>query len=141
MRNETERIQASLEELKNKIPKDENAFSYFLKMISFTPENYFKFSYLNSGCYYNHLKNWLDVFQREQILVIKSEDFFENPKVIYEKVQEFLDLPIIELEKYWHAYEIKYSPITNSMRESLQKYFEPHNSQLYNLLETDFHWS
>ena len=141
IKNESERIKSSFENLENKNPKDENAISYFLRMLSFKPENYFKFSYLYSGCYYNHLKNWLDVFPREQIMVIQSEKFFENPKKIFEEVQGFLGLPVIELQKYWRAYEIKYSSVSENMRKYLQKYFEPHNLKLYELLKTDFQWN
>ncbi len=141
VKNESERIKISFENLENITSKDENSVSYFLRMLSFKPENYFKFSYLYSGCYYNHLKNWFDVFPREQILVIKSEDFFENPKIIFEEVQGFLELPIIDLQKYWRAYEIKYSSVSENMKKYLQNYFEPHNSKLYELLKMDYHWS
>ena len=110
-------------------------------MMSYKSENYFKFSYLHSGYYYSHLKNWLDVFPKKQLLIIKSEDFFENPKTIFAKVQKFLELPEIELQKYWQAFEIKYPPLRENTRKSLQKYFEPHNFKLYELLNTDFQWN
>ena len=110
--NEESRIKSSYEKLKQeKSNYNEHSISYFLKMLRFEPENYFKFSYLRTGHYFEHLKNWFDVFSKEQIMIIKSEDFFEDPKIVFKQVQEFLDLPNFELERYWRAWEIKYPAI------------------------------
>jgi hypothetical protein len=141
VKNESKRILPSLKILEKDKPKGENSLSYFFRMLSFQPENYFKFSYLNSGCYYDHLKNWYDIFPQDQILVIKSEDFFENPNKIFQKIQRFLDLPIVEFQKYWRAYEIKHPHVSNNIRNYLKNYYESHNSKLYKFLDKDFNWT
>ena len=67
-------------------------------------------------------------------------DFFENPNETFQNVQRFLELPIVEFEKYWRAYEIKHPPMSENMRKYLKNHFEEHNSKLYKLLDKDFNW-
>jgi hypothetical protein len=78
------------------------------------------------------------------MLVLKSEDFFENPKETLKLVLEFLGLPEWEpepsqLENKRNAgrYEDDMDPAT---RRRLEEYFEPHNRRLYDFLGTDFGW-
>lgn len=138
---ESLRINASIEEVKNeKGNYDYSTVSYFVRLLKFQPKNYFKFSYLNSGIYYDHVKNWTNVFPEDQLLILKSEDFFNNPKSCFKQVQEFLDLPYFDIGKYSRHFEIKYPPISDNLRNSLIKYFEPHNKKLYKFLNKNFEW-
>jgi len=138
---ESFRINESFEEIKkDRTIYDDSTASYFFRLLKFQPKNYFKFSYLNSGMYYEHIKNWTNVFPEEQLLILKSEDFFNNPKSCFKQVQEFLDLPYFDIGRYSRHFEIKYSPISDNLRNSLVKYFEPHNEKLYKFLNKDFQW-
>jgi len=138
---EPSRINKSFEEIKNdKHNYDDNTASYFYRLLSFKPKNYFKFSYLASGKYYEHIKNWTEVFPENQLLILKSEEFFKDPKSYFKQVQEFLDLPYFDLGKYNRHFEITYPPISDNLRESLIKYFRPHNKKLYKFLNKDFLW-
>jgi hypothetical protein len=78
------------------------------------------------------------------MLVLKSEDFFENPKQTLKVVLEFLGLPEWEpepskLENKRNAgrYVDDMNPET---RKRLEEYFEPHNRRLYDFLGNDFGW-
>ncbi len=101
--------------------------------------------YLSRGLYVDHLKRWQRFFGEEQMLVLKSEEFFENPQQTLDTVFEFLDLPQWEPEvseikpKKRNAgrYEEEMDPET---RRRLEEYFEPHNRRLYEFLGTDFGW-
>jgi hypothetical protein len=44
------------------------------------------------GRYVEQLARWFAVFPREQFLVLRSEDLFEDPAPTYRRVLEFLDL-------------------------------------------------
>jgi hypothetical protein len=100
---------------------------------------------LSRSIYIEHLMRWREFFDKEQMLVLKSEDFFENPKETLEVVLEFLDLPewapdASELEggkRNAGRYEQRMDPAT---RRRLEEYFEPHNQRLYDFLGTDFGW-
>ena len=101
-------------------------------------------SYLSRGIYVDQLLRWSEFFPRDQILVLKSEDFFENPQDTLKVVFEFLSLPEWEPadeeiggKRNEGRYEQEMDPST---RRRLGEYFEPHNRRLYDLLGVDFGW-
>jgi hypothetical protein len=98
-------------------------------------------SYLSKSIYVDHLLRWSRFFSDEQMLVLKSEDFFEHPQEILNRVLDFLDLPEWKLSA-WEVrnkgdYEQKMDP---EIRRWLEEYFEPHNRRLYEYLGVDFGW-
>jgi len=100
--------------------------------------------FLSKGIYVDQLLRWAEFFPKEQLLVLKSEDFFEDPVESLKPVLSFLDLPEWK-PKVWDLhykrnkgdYEEKMDPAT---RRRLEEYFEPHNRRLYDFLGTDFGW-
>jgi hypothetical protein len=104
-----------------------------------------RLSYLSRGIYVDQLLRWSEFFDREQMLVLKAEDFFKNPRDTLMLVLEFLGLPgwepaAEELEgakRNEGGYEREMDPAT---RKRLEEYFEPHNNRLYDFLGTDFGW-
>jgi hypothetical protein len=101
--------------------------------------------YLYRSLYIDQLLRWTRYFDKEQILVLKSEDFFESPIETLKVVLEFLDLPEWEPEaeklmggkRNEGRYEREMDPAT---RRRLEEYFEPYNQRLYDFLGTDFGW-
>jgi hypothetical protein len=101
--------------------------------------------YLFRSVYVDHLQRWTEFFPREQLLVLKSEDFFDNPTETLKVALEFLDLPEWEPEEKHleggrrneGGYEQRMDP---AARRRLEEYFEPHNQRLYDFLGTDFGW-
>jgi hypothetical protein len=101
-------------------------------------------SYMSRGIYVDQLQRWFEFFGKEQMLILKSEDFFERPVDILKVVLAFLDLPewqpeASELQQRRHSgtYKQKMDPST---RQRLEAYFEPHNQRLYECLDVDFGW-
>lgn len=99
---------------------------------------------LSQGVYVDHLVRWSRFFGDEQMLVLKSEDFFEYPREVLERVLDFLDLPEwnpedseLRLKRNKGDYVEKMNPTT---RRRLEEYFEPHNRRLYEYLGADFGW-
>jgi hypothetical protein len=100
-------------------------------------------SCIYKGIYVDHLARWAEHFDREQMLILKSEDFFARPQEILRQVFAFLDLPewepdpsVFERKRNTRPYE-KMDPET---RRKLEEYFEPHNQRLYEYLGRDFRW-
>ena len=101
--------------------------------------------YLSRGVYIDQLLRWSEFFDREQMLVLKSEDFFENPQDTLKLALEFLGLPewepgeeeLMGGKRNEGRYEQEMDPST---RGRLEEYFEPHNKRLYDFLGTDFGW-
>ncbi len=108
-------------------------------------ENYYNFdcherSYLARGVYITQLKRWLTYFPKEQIMIIRSEDFFARPHEILQSVWEFLELPSF----YGNGFEIHNkggaSEINEEDRMWLRQYFRKHNELLYELIGKDLKW-
>ena len=101
-------------------------------------------SYVSRGIYVDQLLRWFEFFSKEQMLILKSEDFFERPVETLKVVLTFLDLPdwqpeASELQQRRHSgtYSQKMDPST---RRRLEAYFEPYNQRLYECLDVDFGW-
>jgi hypothetical protein len=108
---------------------------------SYESLTYQTFSYLSRGIYVDQLMEWRRYFGQGQILVLKSEDFFAEPRETFGAVLEFLGLPAWEPDTYGHrnsgSYQQKMRSVT---RRRLEGYFEPHNRRLYDYLGVDFGW-
>jgi hypothetical protein len=99
------------------------------------------YSYIARGRYVEQLRNWTTQFPLEQILVLRSEDLFEDPRSVYGQTVRFLDLPEHDLESYQRynaAAEIE--GMTPHLRQTLAEYFRPFNEQLYDFVGRDFGW-
>ncbi len=100
--------------------------------------------YLSRGVYVDQLLRWSEFFSKEQMLVLKSEDFFARPQETLQVVLEFLGLPGWEPEAEelmgGKRNEGRYEEMDPATRRRLEEYFEPHNRRLYDFLGTDFGW-
>ena len=103
--------------------------------------NHQHFSYLSRGVYVDQLVHWSEFFGDEQMLVLKSEDFFEHTPETMNLALDFLGIPEWEPEDreiiLRGEYEHEMNPVT---RRRLEQYFEPHNRKLYEYLGVDFGW-
>lgn len=103
--------------------------------------NHQMYSYLARGRYTEQLQRWWRHFPREQILLITSEEFSENPSAVSRRALEFLgtcepDRESAMNEKY-HAKPYT-APMNPETRRSLQEYFAPYNQELYELTGIQF---
>jgi len=103
--------------------------------------NYPHRAYVKSGEYLEQIKRWRKFYPEEQILVIKSEDFYENPEKITNQVLEFLELPPLKLKKYEIIRKGNYNKMNPETRKKLVDHFRQHNQSLYNYLNQDFGWN
>lgn len=108
-------------------------------------ESYFSFKfnsngYLSKGLYINYIKKWFEFFPKNQILVIKAEDFFSDSEKITNQTLEFLGLRPFKLKKYEIMRKGMESQLKPETRQKLIEYFKPYNQQLYKFLERDFGW-
>jgi len=110
-----------------KILSDENYYSF----------NHNHYSYLSRGIYVDQIKKWINLFPKNQILIIKSENFYNETQKIYSKVLEFLELPNWKLEKY-EKYNIgSYQKMNATMKKRLTDLFAQHNQRLYEYLKKE----
>ena len=93
-----------------------------------------------SSLYIYKIKAWMETLGREQFLILKSEDFYEDPSIHMANVFDFLGLPNCPLEKYPKVNAGSYNEIDASLRQTLVEYFAPYNQQLEDYLDMKFDW-
>jgi hypothetical protein len=98
-------------------------------------------SYLARGIYVDQVRKWHAFFGKEQLLILKGEDYFGDAPGTLKAVLDFLGLPEWKPETLPEVNEGDYSEnIEPETREKLHNYFEPHNQRLYEYLGVDFGW-
>jgi ABC-type polysaccharide/polyol phosphate transport system ATPase subunit len=125
--SEPDRLKGEIE----KIKADEGYYSF----------NHQHYSYLSRGIYVEQIKNWLDYFPREQLLILKSEDFQKNPGDVFSRVLDFLDVKVSAVKEYQGNSAEDYSNMPAEIEQELTNYFKPYNQELSDLLKEDFSWS
>ncbi|CAN5873477.1 hypothetical protein BH20GEM1_BH20GEM1_07120 [soil metagenome] len=98
------------------------------------------FSYKSRGHYAHQLERWFEKFDRESILILKSESLFTNPHAIIPEVLRFLNLPYEDLGPLPHRNMAAKQSIDPRTRADLCAHFEPHNRQLCDLLGWTESW-
>lgn len=105
--------------------------------------NHRRFAYLSRGKYIDQLQSWMELFSREQFLILKSEDFYANPAAVYQQTLNFLGLPDSEpggRQDFQRYNDTKPPGMAIETRQRLLAYFKPYNTRLYNYLDIDFGW-
>jgi hypothetical protein len=97
-------------------------------------------TYLARGRYWEQLERLLELFPREQILVLQSEALFANPGDQLPRVWRFLGLAPHEMRDLPAYKQGHYDAIPQNVRQRLLDYFQPHNERLYSLPGIDFRW-
>ncbi len=97
-------------------------------------------TYKARGRYAEQLERWLEVFPREQLLIIPSEELLGEPERAHAQVLEFLGASPHQLESYPRVYERQYEGMKPETRAKLADYFAEPNRRLYELLGRDLAW-
>jgi len=114
-----------------KLLKDEKYFSF----------NHRHYSYLARSKYIEQLPAWMNLFPREQFLILRSEDIFTDPVSIVRQTLEFLNLPTVGMRTDYKPFnDASYTKMAPATRARLVEYFKPYNARLYEFLDRDFEW-
>jgi hypothetical protein len=97
-------------------------------------------SYLSRGIYIDQLLLWSGFFRREQMLVLKSEDLFNDTTNALKRVLDLLEIPHWAPETYSIPNKREYAGVSPLMRQRLNEYYKPHNQRLYEYLGVDLGW-
>jgi ABC-type polysaccharide/polyol phosphate transport system ATPase subunit len=125
--SEPDRLKGEVEKMRS----DEGYYSF----------NHQHYSYLSRGIYVDQIKNWLDYFPREQLLILQSEAFQANPGKVFSRVLDFLDIDAGAVKEYEMSSVEDYSNMPRAIDRELTSYFAPFNRELSDLLQEDFSWS
>lgn len=97
-------------------------------------------SYLTRGRYLEQLTDWSQLFGREQMLVLKSEDYFHEPAAVLRDVLRFLALREWRPDGFERLNVARYAEIGPQLEAWLYDYYRPFNRALYEYLGRDLGW-
>ncbi len=92
------------------------------------------------GMYFSFVEKWMNLFSREQVMVLQNEDLLENPGMVMQNVFKFLDIPSYESSSYAKKNVGSYSSLPDSIREEFSKLYHYHNQRLEDYLEIKLNW-
>ena len=107
------------------------------------PENFKmmnSYSCLKRGVYVDNLKHWMNIFPKEQFLILQTEEFNSKPNDVLNRVYRFLDLPQWNNKDHKKHNVGHYEKMNPDTRKLLVEYFKPHNKRLNEFLGTNFDW-
>lgn len=134
---ETLSFQDALEQEQERLNGESERLSASQEYHSFNHRHY---SYLSRGIYVDQLISWMQWFPRDQLFILKSEDFYQTSAAIMERVATFLGLPSRAGLEYAKYNSFKYPPMDAAMRTYLADFFRPHNRRLADFLGVDIGW-
>ncbi len=97
-------------------------------------------TYLARGRYAEQLRVWFSLYPREQMLILRSEEFYADPQRVFDRVLGFLGLPPFTLPRREHHNAARYPRLDPEVRRRVGEYFVEANEQLVELLGPEFAW-
>jgi hypothetical protein len=98
-------------------------------------------SYVARGRYAEQLDRWLELFPRDQMLVLTTDDLLADPAGVMTEVAQFLGIPGWTADSYPLENVSTYAPMSPVTREHLAGIFDPHNRRLERLLGRELNWT
>lgn len=100
------------------------------------------FSYKKRGLYVEQLENYWKYFEKDQVLVLSSEELFENPQATVRQVFEYLSV-----DPEYKVPDLKpkcvgsnRTDVDRGVYDCLDKYFCDYNRLLYQSIGKEFNW-
>jgi len=130
-------FEAAIEREMKELPRETEKILRDEHYHSFDHQNY---SYLARGIYIDQLESWAKFFDRQQMLILVSEGFDQDPSATLRQVTEFLHLPAWESRTYTRYHRAHYAPMDPAIRKRLSGLYTDHNRRLYEFLGRDLGW-
>lgn len=102
--------------------------------------NHRHYSYIARGLYVVQLERWLRFFAKDQILVMSSEQYFESPQTVYDRLTRFLNIRPYRPGGFASINRGAYSGLEAATKRRLAAFYRPYNERLYRLLDEDLGW-
>jgi len=98
------------------------------------------YSYRSRGIYLPQIQNWHASFPASQLLVLRSEDMYQDVQGTFDTVCNFLGIPPHQLPDTRVFNAITTSKIPSAARDALSGFYEPHNAALASYLGREPLW-
>ena len=113
----------------------------FLEKHSFRESVDRRRSYLSKGFYESQIKIWFNVFPREKIHILSTEDMQKNPEKTLLKIFQFLVIPNYTLKNPQKQKSSEYKKMDDKTREILLDFYKPHNEKFFQIIQERFDWN
>ena len=97
-------------------------------------------SYLTKGMYVNQIKPWLDIFSREQLHFLSTEQMKNEPCETLDIVFKFLSIPSYDIKNLQERKLANYKQMNENTREQLIKYYKSYNEEFFKIINQKFEW-
>jgi len=122
--------------------KEEERLEQVLAGRDFKNELYIRYTYKSRGRYQEQLDRYRRYFPAQQILLLSSEEFFNDPHESLKRVFDF-----VEVDAGFRVGDVtarnvggSKDEVPSSVHEYLMDYFRPYNRALYEQTGRDFGW-
>lgn len=107
---------------------------------NFYNEDYCYYNYLKKGLYSKQLLLWKEYFPEDQLLILQSEELFENPSRVMSQTEDFLGVKTSQIQTF-KAYNTRsYDKINNDDLCFLRDYYRKPNEELFEIIGKRFNW-
>ena len=99
------------------------------------------FSYIDRGHYAVQIREYLKYFDRSQLLILESKDYFSNVQMSFDNVCDFIGLSRVLLPDVSPKNVGKYKKKTDELfKRELASQFKKSNTDLFGLLQVNYKW-
>ncbi|MEP6893327.1 MAG: sulfotransferase domain-containing protein, partial [Gaiellaceae bacterium] len=98
-------------------------------------------SYVARGRYLDQIERWLELFSREQLFIVTSEELLADPADVVARISVFLGVSEWRDTSYPLRGVREYDPIDPAMRERLARSFDDDNRRLAEFLGRELDWT
>jgi hypothetical protein len=123
-------------------PRDDELMDPDFMHFFYKKSDFMNFSYKKRGLYKEQLDRFWQVFSRDQVLVLNSDEFFREPLVTVSAACRFLEIDEEFVPGDLKPVNVGYNreKIDPAVYEYLNDFFDPHNQALYGVLGRDLCW-
>jgi hypothetical protein len=121
---------------------EETRLGHLWKNKNYDSEDFRRFSYKSRGLYQEQLERYFDYFPREQMLILNSEEFFQDPRSSLERVYGFLgvDQSFLVRKLKPRNVSINRARVPQAVYDYLDEFFATPNQVLFQLLGRAYDW-
>lgn len=107
---------------------------------SYNSYNHRKLSYLHRGLYFQQVRRWQEVFGKDALLILKSEDFFTDTLAEFHKVCDFLGIARHAPPDLAPSNQHDYPSLAPETLDGLKAFFKDDGDKLAAMLGEHFRW-
>ena len=100
-------------------------------------------AYLARGIYHEQLRRYLDLFPREQLMIIDQGELLTHRLAVVNAACRFLGIEPFRGGQAWPTVNVGTykGEMSAAARDFLADFFEPHNAALFDLIGREFDWT